>query len=57
MKKKRESIYTTKVAANGNMYQCITGVVIDSVQFLATDKCRKQYNQGNPVRTLKLYLN
>lgn len=57
MKNKRATIYTTKIAANGNMHQCITGVVIDNMQFLATKKCRKQYNQGSPINVLKFHLN
>lgn len=35
----------------------VVGVIIMGMEFLATDKCRKKYNRGNPITVIKYYLN
>lgn len=34
-----------------------TRVVLNQIEFIATDKMRKQYDAGNPIRTVKLNMN
>jgi hypothetical protein len=47
----------TKVSANGHISTCVMGVIINGTHFIATDKCRKKYNNGNPIKVLKFNLN
>ena len=35
----------------------VVGVIIMGMEFLATDKCRKKYNSGNPITVIKYNLN
>ena len=35
----------------------VVGVIIRGMEFLATDKCRKKYNRGNPITVIKYNLN
>ncbi len=37
--------------------QITTRVVLNQIEFVATDKMRKQYNAGNPLRTIKIWMN
>jgi hypothetical protein len=54
---KPSSLFINKVSSSGVLYQCTISVIIGSIQSIATDKCRKQYNQGNPINVVKFNLN
>jgi len=53
----KKSFYISKVLPNGKIIQTTVGVIINGIEFRATDKCRKLYNQGNPINILKFHLN
>lgn len=41
----------------GDKRGTMTHTIIDALELFATDKMRKKYNDGNPLRTIKINRN
>jgi hypothetical protein len=54
---KPSGLFINKVSSSGKIYQCTISVIINGIQSIATNKCRKKYNQGNPINVVKFNLN